>query len=191
MVMDVNYTCGNHFAIYANSKYYVTHLKLVDVSYTSFKKKEIEKEVLGYSCCSLDIDENIFSFPFFLVALSPLRTPLRGHCVKPGEASHQNVRFSFPVSFLCLCDRAEAWASQALARLAVSPAPGLRLPAQVSRPVTPTPVRSAAQVRHNPHTGLCSKANNKTFLIFPPTSASLIQLKVFYGLKYSPADLMT
>ena len=107
MVMDLNYTCGNHFAIYANSKYYVTHMKLVDVSYTSFKKKEIEKEVLGYSCCSLDIDENIFSFPFFLVALSPLRT-LRDHYVKPGEASHQNVRFSFPVSFLCLCDRAEA-----------------------------------------------------------------------------------
>ena len=40
MVMDVNYTCGNHFGMYANSKYYVTHLKLVDVSYTSFKKKK-------------------------------------------------------------------------------------------------------------------------------------------------------
>jgi len=129
-------------------------------------------------------------FPFFLL-LFHLTTPLRDHYVKPGEASHQNVRFSFPVSFLCLCDRAEAWASQALARLAVSPAPGLRLPAQVSRPVTPTPVRSAAQVHHNPHTGLCSKANNKTFLIFPPTSASLIQLEVFYGLKYSPLDPMT
>ena len=108
MVMDVNYTCGNHFGMYTNSKYYVTHLKLVDVSYTSFKKKEIEKEVLGYSCCSSDIDENIFFFPLFLVALSPFRTPLRGHCVKPGEARHQNIRFSLPVSFLCLCDRAEA-----------------------------------------------------------------------------------
>ena len=154
MVMDLNYTRGNHFVMYANNKYYVTHLKLMYISYTSLeKKKKKRKEVLGYSCCSLVIDENIFSLPLFLVALSPFRTPLRDHCVKPGEASHQNVRFSFPVSFLCLCDRAEAWASQGLARLTVSPAPGLRLPAQVSSPVTPTPIRSAAQVHHNPHSG--------------------------------------
>ena len=34
MVMDLNYTCGNHFVMYANNKYYVTHLKLVYVKYT-------------------------------------------------------------------------------------------------------------------------------------------------------------
>lgn len=74
MVMDLNYTCGYHFEMYANNKYYVTHLKLMYISYTSLeKKKKKRKEVLGYSCCSLVIDENIFSFPLFLVALSPFR----------------------------------------------------------------------------------------------------------------------
>lgn len=72
--MDLNYTCGTHFAMYADNKYYVTHLKLMYISYSSLKKKkEKRKEVLGYSCCSLDIDKNIFSFPLFLVALSPFR----------------------------------------------------------------------------------------------------------------------
>lgn len=123
VVMDINYICGNHFVMYANNKYYITHLKLMYVNYTSVKKKERERDVLGYSCCSWEIDDNIFSFPLFLVALLPFRTPLRDHYVKPGEASHQNIRFSFPVSLLCLCDRAEVWVSQTLTRPDCEPSP--------------------------------------------------------------------
>ena len=47
MVMDLNYTRGNHFVMYANNKYYVTHLKLMYVSYTPLKKKRKGRRFLG------------------------------------------------------------------------------------------------------------------------------------------------
>ena len=47
VVMDVNYTCENHFVMYANNKYYITHLKLTYVNYTSMKKKKEKMRFLG------------------------------------------------------------------------------------------------------------------------------------------------
>ena len=73
---------------------------------------------------NLEIRGNILSFPlWFPVGSFPFRTPLGDHYVNPGEACHQNFRFSSPVSLLCLPKRAETRASQAPARPDCEPSP--------------------------------------------------------------------